>query len=429
MSHQAKLKEDKGLVKIFECVISGFEIGKQVEKQLQELQQNAHLKGFRKGKAPMNVIQDGYFGKVYFELVNKEANKVIMQIAEENNFQLASSPKVELDAESSLPADRNIANIKDVMITITYEVFPEIPQFDFSKISVEKIVANVTDEDLSEELSRLARNLSTNEPKEEGSSVEIGDVVVIDAIGYEQGIAFDGGKLDNHHLEIGSKSFIEGFEEGIVGAKKGEERTLQLKFPEPYHMDSLAGKPVEFNVIVNDILKSTPATLDDDLSQKYGFETLDLLKEDIKKSIVTNYENALKIRKKDEIFKQIKEILNFEVPTSIIERTGDNSEDSIKDARLSVFLMQYAKQNNINISTEDFTAYVESVAKMYGHTPQSLLAFYNKNEQMKESTMNSLFENKIYEVIFDAIPAIPKVLSKLEIDAILKPQEEVVAEA
>jgi len=429
MSHQAKLKEDKGLVKIFECVISGFEIGKQVEKQLQELQQNAHLKGFRKGKAPMNVIQDGYFGKVYFELVNKEANKVIMQIAEENNFQLASSPKVELDAESSLPADRNIANIKDIMITITYEVFPEIPQFDFSKISVEKIVANVTDEDLSEELSRLARNLSTNEPKEEGSSVEIGDVVVIDAIGYEQGIAFDGGKLDNHHLEIGSKSFIEGFEEGIVGAKKGEERTLQLKFPEPYHMDSLAGKPVEFNVIVNDILKSTPATLDDDLSQKYGFETLDLLKEDIKKSIVTNYENALKIRKKDEIFKQIKEILNFEVPTSIIERTGDSSEDSIKDARLSVFLMQYAKQNNINISTEDFTAYVESVAKMYGHTPQSLLAFYNKNEQMKESTMNSLFENKIYEVIFDAIPAIPKVLSKLEIDAILKPQEEVVAEA
>jgi trigger factor len=221
MLYQAKLKEDKGLVKIFECIISGFEVGKQTEAELSKLQESAHLKGFRKGKAPMSVIQDAYFGKVYFDIVNKEANKCIFEISQENKFNLASSPKVELDAESSLPADRNTANIRDITITITYETFPEIPAFDFSKISLEKVSANITDSDLEEELSKLAKNMATTEAKTEGA-IENGDVAIIDFAGYESGIAFQGGTATDYRLEIGSKSFIEGFEEGVVGAKIGE---------------------------------------------------------------------------------------------------------------------------------------------------------------------------------------------------------------
>ena len=429
MSYQAKLKEDKGLVKIFECIISGFEVGKQTEEELSTLQASAHLKGFRKGKAPMSVIQDAYFGKVYFDIVTKEANKCIIKIAEDNKFNLASSPKIELDAESSLPADRNTANIRDITITITYEVFPEIPAFDFSKISLEKVSANITDADLSEELSKLAKNMSTNEPKAEGSSIEKGDVAIIDFAGYESGVAFQGGTATDYRLEIGSKSFIEGFEEGLIGAKVGEERSLMLIFPSEYHAENLAGKPVEFKTKIKEILASIPSELNDELAKKYGFETLDLLKEDMKKSISENYENAYKARQKDTLFNQMKENLSFEVPASILERitVGENAiaDSSIQDARLSVFLMQYAKEKSITVSQEDFSMYVESIARMYGQSAKSLLGFYEKNEQMRESTMNSIFENKIFEALYEAVPANAKIVSKLEIEEILKPEPHV----
>lgn len=425
MSYQAKLKEDKGLVKIFECIISGFEVGKQTELELNKLQENSHLKGFRKGKAPMSVIQDAYFGKVYFDIVNKEANKCIANIAQENKLNLASSPKVELDAESSLPADRNTANIRDITITITYEVFPEIPAFDFSKITLAKVAANITDADLEEELAKLAKNMSTNEPKAEGLAIENGDVAIIDFAGYESDVAFPGGTASDYRLEIGSKSFIEGFEEGLVGAKVGEERSLMLKFPEEYHAENLAGKPVEFKTKIKEILASIPAELNDELAKKYGFETLDLLKADMKKSISENYENAYKARQKDTLFNQMKEHLTFEVPASILERitVGEDAiaDSSIQDARLSVFLMQYAKENSITVTQEDFAMYVESIARMYGQSPKSLLGFYEKNEQMRESTMNSIFENKIFEALYDAVPATAKVVSKVELEEILKP--------
>ena len=427
MLYQAKLKEDKGLVKIFECIISGFEVGKQTEAELNKLKESAHLKGFRKGKAPMSVIQDAYFGKVYFDIVNKEANKCIFEIAEENKFNLASSPKIELDAESSLPADRNTANIRDITITITYETFPEIPAFDFAKISLEKVSANITDADLSEELSKLAKNMATTQPKTDGA-IEKGDVAIIDFAGFESGVAFQGGTASDYRLEIGSKSFIEGFEEGLVGAKIGEERSLMLQFPEEYHAENLAGKPVEFKTTIKEIHKSVPAELNDELAKKYGFDTLDLLKEDMKKSISANYENAYKARQKDTVFNQIKEHLNFEVPASVLERVtvdGQVADSSIKDARLSVFLMQYAKEKSISVTQEDFSMYVESIARMYGQSAKSLLGFYEKNEQMRESTMNSIFENKIFEALYDAVPVAAKSVSKAEIEEILKPEPHV----
>jgi trigger factor len=201
-----------------------------------------------------------------------------------------------------------------------------------------------------------------------------------------------------------------------------------LKFPSEYHAENLAGKPVEFKTTVKEIHKSVPAELNDELAKKYGFETLDLLKEDMKKSISANYENAYKARQKDTVFNQIKEHLNFEVPDSVLERItvdGQAADSSIKDARLSVFLMQYAKEKSISVTQEDFSMYVESIARMYGQSAKSLLGFYEKNEQMRESTMNSIFENKIFEALYDAVPVAAKSVSKAEIEEILKPEPHV----
>lgn len=426
--YQSNLKEDKGLIKLFECVISGYEVGNEVEKQLKELQSTAHLKGFRKGKAPMNIIQDSYFGKVFFDVINKYANNIIAEIAQKNNFKLASSPKVSLDAESSMPADRNIANIRDVKVEITYEILPEMNNVDFAKIDVKKYELNVTEADVQFELERVAKNFSEKEEKSEGV-IQNGDVAVIDFTGYESGIPFEGGKAENHHLEIGSNSFIEGFEEGLVGVKSGEEKTLELKFPEQYHQENLAGKNVEFKVLVKKVLQQIPSQINDDLAKKFGFENLDALKEDIIKSLKANYENNYKNKHKEDIFKQLQLLLDFEVPPSMLERaqahisTEENAEtkqDPIANARLSIFLMQYANQNTIEVSHNDFMRYIESMARMYGQNPRAIFDIYEKNSQMKESVYNLLFETKIYEHIFNAINVETKLVSKQEFDDILK---------
>lgn len=421
--YQANLVEDQGLVKKFECKISGFEIGASVEKQLAELQATAHLKGFRKGKAPMNVIQESYFGKVFYDVINKQANKAITEIAETNVFELATSPKVELDAESSLPADRNTANIRDVTIKITYEVMPDTTSVDLSTLDVEKFVLELADADLQAELENLAKHHATNEDKD--GKIENGDVAIIDFTGYKDGEKFPGGEAQGYKLEIGSKSFIEGFEEGLVGLKAGEETTLKVTFPVEYHEKELAGKPVEFKVVVQKVQKKTPAQINDELAQKLGFETIDLLKEDIKKTFCVNYENSYKNNLKADVFEKIKHILDFDVPPSFKPKDEDKTpNETLASIRLSLFLSGYAKKHNIDVSQQDFMQYISAIAKMYGQNPKMIFDMYEKNQQMKQSVFNLLYENKIYETVFDAIPSTPKVVSKNEFDAVLKSFEE-----
>lgn len=434
--YQSNLIEDGKLVKVFECKISGFEIGKKTEEKLKEIQANAHLKGFRKGKAPMNIIQESYFGKTFFDVINQKANVCIAEIAEKNNFKLASSPKVDLDSESSLPADRNTANIKDVTMKITYELLPEIPAVDFSKLGIQKYSLKIEEEDIAEELQKLAKTHASKEEKD--GAVENGDVAVFDFTGYKDGIAFDGGTAKDYELEIGSKSFIEGFEDGLLGLKVGDEKTLNLTFPKEYHQEELAGQPVEFKVKVNKVFKQVPAKLDDELAKKFGFETLDALKEDISKALATNYENSYKNKQKNVVFERLQPLLSFDVPPSMLPKKGEENEhvhdencnhehdeaekqaNPIENARLSIFLMNYATEHKIQVSKQDFMLYIETMARMYGQNPRAFFDIYEKNPQMKESVYNLLFENKIYEGIFDAIPVEQKPISKKEFDDILK---------
>ncbi len=379
----------------------------------------------------MNIIQDAYFGKTFFDVVNAQANVCIAGIAEKNTFKLATSPKVELDTESSLPADRNTANIKDITMTIVYELLPEIPALDLTQIGISKYSLKLTEDDINEELEKLAKSKSSKEEKNNGI-IEDGDVVIINFTGYENGKPFDGGNAEDYQLEIGSKSFIEGFEDGLVGLTVGDEKTLALKFPEEYHQENLAGKPVEFKVKVNKVLKQVPAQINDELAKQFGFENLDVLKEDISKALSVNYINAYKNQQKNSVFEKLQPLLNFDVPPSMLPKndetkTEDSKENekysSIQDIRLSIFLMNYATQNKIEVSKQDFMLYVESMAKMYGQHPKAIFDIYDKNQQLKESIYNLLFENKIYENLFDSIPSEERVISKKEFDDILKPQQ------
>jgi len=302
---------------------------------------------------------------------------------------------------------------------------------DLAQVGIYKYSLNLTEDDINEELEKLAKSKSLKEEKAEGV-VESGDIAITNFTGYANGVPFDGGNAENYELEIGSKSFIEGFEDGLLGLKVGDEKTLALKFPEEYHQENLAGKPVEFKVKVNKILKQVPAQINNELAKQFGFENLDALKEDISKALSVNYINAYKNQQKNSVFEKLQPLLNFDVPPSMLpkeeEKTNEDSEsnaksNSIQNIRLSIFLMNYATQNKIQVSKQDFMLYIESMARMYGQSPKAIFDIYDKNQQLKESIYNLLFENKIYESLFDSIPSEEKVISKKEFDDILKPQQ------
>lgn len=431
MSYQYNLKEEKGLVKIFDCTISGFEVGKQVTKELETIQTTAHLKGFRKGKAPMKVIEEMYFGKVFFDVVNKQASECISTIAKEKSYNLASQPNVDLDTESSLPADRSTANIKDLKMTVTFEVLPEIKDVDFSKIDTKKLTVKIEEKDIDDELNRIAGMHATEEDKGLDAIVENGDVAIIDFTGFKDGEKFQGGEAVNYKLKIGSKSFIAGFEEGVSGMKVGEERTLQLEFPKEYHEEALAGKPVEFKVKVNSVLKSVPAEISEDFAKKFGFENLESFKADIKKSLIESYENNYMVRQKAEIFAKLQGLLTFDVPHSMLHKHDEkhdgkemhehnHTEEEISNARLSIFLMDYAQKHKIEVTKADFSQYIEAMARMYGQNPQMIYQMYENNKQMQQGVYNVLFENKIFEHFYDALPASVETISREDFDKILK---------
>lgn len=431
MSHQYNLKEEKGLVKIFDCLVSGFDVGKEVTNQLNQMQQTAHLKGFRKGKAPMKVIEDMYFGKVFFDVVNQKANDCIADIIKKNDYKLASRPKLDLDSESSLPADRNVANIKDLKMTVTLEMLPEVKDIDLGKIGITKYTLNVEEQDVEGELQRLAVNHSQTEDKGEGAIVEDGDVAVIDFTGYKDGIKFEGGEAMNYKLLIGSKTFIAGFEEGLIGMKVGEEKSLNLEFPKEYHDEKLAGQPVEFAVKIVNVLKNIPAEINDEFAKRFGFNSLDDFRKDIGKSLAANYENAYRARQKSFVFDKLQTLLDFDVPHSMLKHDHEKGEEcnqeshqnEIGGVRLSIFLMDYAQKNKIEVTKTDFMQYIESMARMYGQNPQTIYQMYEGNKQMQDNAYNILFENKIFDHIYDAIPLQAENVLKDEFDKILKDKD------
>lgn len=432
MSYQYNLKEEKGLVKIFDCTISGFEVGKEVTKELETMQKTAHLKGFRQGKAPIKVIEEMYFGKVFFDVVNKKASECISKITKEKGYQLASQPHLELDTEASLPADRSVANIKDLKMVVTFETLPEIKDVDLSKIDTKKYTLKIEEKDIDEELERLAKSHATTEDKGSDAKIENSDVAIIDFTGFKDGEKFPGGEAVNYKLNIGSNSFIAGFEEGLVGMKAGDETTLKLEFPKEYHEANLAGQPVEFKVKVNNVLKSIPAKTDEDFAKKFGFSSLEDFRNDIKKSLAENYENNYMVRQKAEVFEKLQTLLTFEVPHSMLHKHDNkhdhkaeihehgHTEQEISNARLSIFLMDYAQKHKIDVTKDDFSQYIEAMARMYGQNPQMIYSMYEGNKQMQEGVYNVLFENKIFEHLYDAIPANAEELTKDGFDKLLK---------
>ncbi len=381
-----------------------------------------NIPGFRKGKAPMPIVERYYGKEIFYEdAFNEVAKEALEETIKENKLDVVSRPDIEVT---------QIEKGKDLIFEATMQTKPEVELGKYKGIEIQKIEYNVTDEDINYELEHMQEH-NSRLISIENRPVEKGDIATIDFEGFVDGKAFEGGKAKEHELEIGSNTFIPGFEDQVIGMKIDEERDIQVKFPDEYFSKDLAGKEATFKVKVHEIKKKELPTLDDEFAKDVSeFDTLKELKKSIQEKKQKQNEEKAKYETQEAVVKAVCENVKVEIPSGMIETEVDNMLKEIEQ-RLSyqgLKLEQYMqmmkkteeeirkeyepqaieaiksrltleaiiKAEKIEATEEEIEEKVKEMAKNYGKENDE--AFF-KNENVKEYLKEELESEKAIDFL------------------------------
>ena len=329
-----------------------------VNKAYMKARKNIMIPGFRKGKAPRKMIESMYGAHVFYEDGLEEIFPQIYDFAiASQDFKAIGRPTLK---------DMQIGDDNIVTLTLTTEVYPEVTLGQYKGLEVEKAEAEVSDAQVQAELDRMAENVASTETVERPA--QMGDTVNIDFEGFDNGVPFDGGKGENHDLKLGSGSFVPGFEDQLVGMSAGEEKDIDITFPEDYHKD-LAGKAVVFHVKVNKVTVTIVPEQDDEFAKDVSsFETLEELKADIRAKAIAEQEKQIQSAFETAAVEKAAENTTVDMPEALVERELDSQMDRFAyQLQMSGYSMeQYAKMmgGDVNTMRKAFRPTAEKQAKV-----------------------------------------------------------------
>ena len=397
------------------------EVEKQVKTKLNSAQSSAKIKGFRKGKAPIDVIKKMYEPEIRQDVINDSVIKKFYQLVEEQNLKPVNRPNL---------VPERVEVEKDVIFKATFEVYPEISLGNLRRLSYTKTVSSVEEKDVSKTIEDIRKRMCSWEVKDEKSSA--GDQIKIDFIGKIDEEEFEGGSAKDFVVELGSKSMIEGFEEGLIGLKKLENKNLNLTFPEDYGKAELASKNVVFNVEVKEVLKPKLPPLNEEFFKSTGLQAKNVneFKKEIEIKLKEDLENLIKNKSKISILDSLREAHTFEVPRSMIEseidsmrqnsarRAGidpkdlkeelfpkDNfKEEAKKRVSIGILLNKIIEEKEIKADGEKVRKMIEDRASMYKEPEKVVNWFYSNEEQLRSIESVSLEEQAIEVLLSEAKP-------------------------
>ena len=336
MSSKVEKTKNANEVKI-EVTVEASKFDEAIKKVYFQSAKYFNIPGFRKGKAPLQIVEKYYGKEIFYEdAFNEIAPAALEEAVKENNLEVVSRPEIDI---------KQIEKGKDVIFTAVMQTKPEAELGKYKGIEIKKIEYNVTDKDIDEELKHMQEH-NSRLVTVENRAVKKGDIAVIDFEGFVDDKAFDGGKGENYELEIGSNTFIPGFEDQVIGMKTDEGRDVKVKFPEEYFSKDLAGKDAVFKVTLHEIKKKELPKLDDEFAKDVSeFDTLEELKNDIKEKKEKENADKTKYETEDAVIKAVCENLKVEIPSGMIETETENMLKDIEQ-RLSyqgLKLDQYLK--------------------------------------------------------------------------------------
>ena len=421
--------------------VSAEELEKALNTAYNKQKKQISVPGFRKGKVPRAMIEKMYGAEIFYEdAANELMQQTYPSAIDESGVDIVSRPTVDVV---------QIEKGKPFIYTAEVATRPEVTLGKYMGVTVTKIDTSVTEDEVEAELENQ-RNTNARTVTVTDRPVKEGDTAVIDFEGFVDGVAFDGGKAENHSLEIGSHSFIDTFEDQLVGKNAGDEVEVNVTFPEQYQAADLAGKPAVFKVKINEIKAKELPELNDEFAQDVaGVDTLAEYKEELKKNLTEKKENEAKKTKEDEAIQKIIDKSKMDLPKAMIDTqcetmvnefaqriaqsglsmdqylqfsgmTVDQLKEQVRpeaETRIksSLVLEQIAKEENIEVSDEDINAEIEKMAKAYGMEADKLKEYMGDSE--KESMKRDLAITKAVDLIMENVKERAKAKTKKEKEA------------
>jgi trigger factor len=435
---------NEGLKRGYKITVTAAELDAKVNEKLLEAQPEIEMKGFRKGKVPMALLKKQFGPRVLGEAMQESIDGAMNQHLEASGDRPAAQPEMKM-------ADENWKEGDDVIVDVSYERLPDVPEADFSKIKLEKMVVKADEESVKEALENLANSAQNFKDRRKGSKAKDGDQVVIDFVGKIDGEAFDGGTAEDYPLVLGSNSFIPGFEDGLVGVKAEEEKDVEVTFPENYGAENLAGKAAVFSVTVKAVKEPVAAEIDDELAKKYGADDLDALKAQITERLEAEYSQASRAVTKRALLDALDKAVDFDLPPSMveaeasqiahqlwheenpevqghdhgeIETTDEHKKLAARRVKLGLLLAEVGQKAEIQVTDAELTQAVMNQARQYPGQEQQFFQFVQQNAQFRQQIQAPIFEDKVVDHIIEQAKVTEKDASKDDLQKAVEKLEE-----
>ena len=427
---------NEGLKRAYSIKLSADELDTKVNEKLHEAQPDVEMKGFRKGKVPIALLKRQFGQRILGEAMQETIDGAMSKHFQDSGDRPAMQPNVEMQNRDKWKEG------EDVEVSLTYETLPSIPDVDFSKIKLQKLVVKADKAAVDEALDNLASSANDYKDRKKGSKAKDGDQIVIDFVGTVDGETFDGGSSEDYPLVLGSNSFIPGFETQLVGCKAGEDKKVNVTFPEEYGSKDLAGKDAEFACKVKNVKEPVPAKINDELATKFGADDLKALKAQISERLESEYGGAARAVMKRQLLDALDKKVKFELPPSLVEAEAkqiahqlfhdenpdvkDHDHENIEPnkehnklaerrVRLGLLLAELGQKAEVEVSEAEMTQAIMAQSRQYPGQEKEFFDFMQKNEQMQQQLRAPIFEDKVVDHIFEQATVTDKKVNKTEL--------------
>ena len=435
-----------GLKRGYTITVAAAELDAKVHAKLLEAQPGVEIKGFRKGKVPLAILKKQFGTRMIGDAMQEAIDGAMKEHFDKTGDRPALQPEVKMVGGDTWKDGQ------DVVVEMTYDALPPIPEIDAGKITLDLLVVKADETAVGEALTNLAASSQAFDDRKTGAEAQDGDQIVIDFKGSVDGEFFEGGMAEDYPLVLGSNSFIPGFEAQLVGAKVADELEVNVSFPEAYGAKHLAGKAAVFACTVKAVKEPKPAEIDDELAKKYGAEDLAGLKAQIAERLEAEYKGAARSVMKRSLLDQLDGMVHFDLPANLvdaeanqiahqlwheehpevqghnhdaIEPTDEHKSLAVRRVRLGLLLAEIGRKAEVTVSDAEMTQAVLAAARQYPGQERKFFEFVQKNPQMQQQLRAPIFEDKVVDHIVGLAKVSEKEISKDKLQEAIEALDEI----
>jgi trigger factor len=437
---------NEGLKRAYTLTITAAEIDAKVDAEVKRVSPQIKMPGFRPGKVPANLVRKMHGPALTQEALNTSIQEGVQTLLSEQKLRPALQPQVSLD-DGFEPG-------KDAVVKVELEVLPDVPAPAIDGIKLERLTVPADESAIDERIQQLAGQNKRHEDAPEDHAAETGDLVVMDFAGKVDGVAFEGGTGEGMSIEIGSGRLIPGFEDQLVGVKKGEEKTIEVTFPEDYGVDTLKGKPATFELKVTDVRVPAGETVaDDEFAKSLGLESLEQLRGILKDQAGQELNGLTRTHMKRKLLDQLAADHDFEVPPSMVEaefnqiwaqlqheatheadpeaamaELENEREDyraiAVRRVRLGLLLSEIGQANGVEVSQQEMQRLILQAAQQYSPQDRERFIQYVQQEPMAAAQLRApLYEDKVVDFLFDKAEITDREVTREELEAAIESED------